>query len=415
MLIYTVQPGDTIFRIAMRLGSTVDLILAANELPDPNFITPGQKLLIPVLTGTVVRVQPGDSLFQIAQRFDLPVEVIAAANDLTPPYIIFPGQTLRIPLTLVNVTGCIAYESTRANGIWDTWFKSPSRAGSTRLTFNLGGPATVPIWSPDGRQIALVSPGGTLYVVDMTTRQSRMLLAGIGEFATFAWSPDSESIAVEVHGQIVLVDVNTAATSFITQGEAPTFLPGGERIAFTRAASNGQQILTINLDGTGLNLITTVSGATALSQLEVDPSGQLIAFVQTGPTESLVQIAELTSGRVLPTPITEVSRDFFPRWSPDGQILAYNSTIAAETGLVGQIRLVDRQGNLIEDLTDTACLGERIAWSPDGQYISYPNCLSRLPQITLVGLHRSPVQITAHGINVHPNWTSSSCPAGDAP
>lgn len=415
LLIYTVQPGDTIFRIAMRLGSTVALILAANQLPNPNLITPGQKLLVPVLTGTVVRVQPGDSLFQIAQKFDLPVEVIAAANNLTPPYVIFPGQVLQVPLTLVNTSGCIAYQSTRANGVWDTWLRSPSQVGSTRLTFNLGGPATVPTWSPDGSQIALVSPGGTLYVVDAATRQRRMLLGGLGEFADFAWAPDSQSIAVEVQEQIILVDVDTAATRFITTGQAPAFLPSGETIIFTRAASNGQQILTINLDGTDLRLIATISGADAISQLEVDPSGRLAAFVQSGPERSVVLIAELATGRILTTPITAVSRDFFPRWSPDGETLAYNSTLEQATGLTGRIRLVDRQGSLLTDLTDTACLGERLAWSPDGQYISYPNCLSRLPQITLVGLHRSPVQITAHGINVHPNWRAGNCSADAAP
>lgn len=399
----------------MRLGSTVALILAANQLPDPNLITPGQKLLVPVLTGTVVRVQPGDSLFRIAQRFDLPVEVIAAANNLTPPYVIFPGQVLQVPLILVNTVGCIAYESTRANGIWDTWLRSPSQVGSTRLTFNLGGPATVPMWSPDGSQVALVSPGGTLYVVNATTRQSRMLLGGLGEFANFAWAPDSQSIAVDVLGQIILVNVQTAATTFVTNGEAPAFLPDGQTIIFTRAASNGQQILTVNLDGTNQRLITTISGSDAISQLNVDPSGQLVAFMQSGPERSIVLTAELTSGRVFTTPLTAIGRDFFPRWSPDGQTLAYNSTLEQPTGLTGQIRLVDRQGHLLADLTDTACLGERIAWSPDGQYISYPNCLSRLPQITLVGLHRSPVQITAHGINVHPNWRSQNCPSDNAP
>lgn len=415
MLIYTVQPGDTIFRIALRFGSTVSLIVAANRLTEPNQITPGQKLLLPVLTGTAVRVQPGDTLFRIAQRFDLPIEVVAAANDLSPPYIIFPGQQLRIPVTLVNTTGCLAYQSTRANGVWDTWLRSPSRVGSTRLTFNLGGPATVPMWAPDGSQIAIVSPGGALSVINATTGQSRMLLGGLGEFADLVWSPDSQSIAVEVQSQIVLVDANTGGTRFITTGEGPEFLPDGETIIFTRGASNGQQILAINIDTGEQRLLTTVSGADAVSQLDADPSGQLVAIMQSGPERSIILIVELATGRVFTPPLTPVGRDFFPRWSPDGQILAYNSTLEQPAGLTGQIRLVDRQGNLVTDLTDTACLGERISWSPDGQFVSYPNCLNRLPQITLVGLHRLPVQITSHGINVHPNWRTQNCAQAVAP
>lgn len=46
--VYVVQPGDTLFKIAMRFGTTVDAILAANpEITDPNVIFPGQKILIP--------------------------------------------------------------------------------------------------------------------------------------------------------------------------------------------------------------------------------------------------------------------------------------------------------------------------------------------------------------------------------
>lgn len=46
--VYIVQPGDTLFRIAQRFGTTVDAILAANpDIKDPNVIFPGQKILIP--------------------------------------------------------------------------------------------------------------------------------------------------------------------------------------------------------------------------------------------------------------------------------------------------------------------------------------------------------------------------------
>ena len=46
--VYIVQPGDTLFKIAQRFGTTVNAILAANpEITDPNRIYPGQKILIP--------------------------------------------------------------------------------------------------------------------------------------------------------------------------------------------------------------------------------------------------------------------------------------------------------------------------------------------------------------------------------
>jgi len=44
---YTVQPGDTLIRIAQRYGTTVDKIVELNGLASPNQILVGQVLLIP--------------------------------------------------------------------------------------------------------------------------------------------------------------------------------------------------------------------------------------------------------------------------------------------------------------------------------------------------------------------------------
>ena len=45
--VYIVQPGDTLFSIARRFGTTVDVLVQLNHLSNPNLITPGQELLVP--------------------------------------------------------------------------------------------------------------------------------------------------------------------------------------------------------------------------------------------------------------------------------------------------------------------------------------------------------------------------------
>jgi len=48
MLIYIVQEGDTLYEIALRYEVTVDDIIEANDLSDPNALTIGQELFIPL-------------------------------------------------------------------------------------------------------------------------------------------------------------------------------------------------------------------------------------------------------------------------------------------------------------------------------------------------------------------------------
>ncbi len=44
---YTVQDDDTLSAIAARFGTTVDIIIALNNVADPNALQVGQKLLLP--------------------------------------------------------------------------------------------------------------------------------------------------------------------------------------------------------------------------------------------------------------------------------------------------------------------------------------------------------------------------------
>ncbi|PJF40403.1 MAG: LysM peptidoglycan-binding domain-containing protein [Chloroflexi bacterium] len=49
--VYTVQPGDTLFTIARRFGVTVQDIVSANSLANPNALSVGQQLIIPTVAG----------------------------------------------------------------------------------------------------------------------------------------------------------------------------------------------------------------------------------------------------------------------------------------------------------------------------------------------------------------------------
>lgn len=106
---YTIQPGDTLSKIAKQyLGDPgkYPVIFEANRevIKDPNLIYPGQMIRIPV-SGSAEQtytVQSGDTLSRIAQRFYGAANkyaVIFEANRdvIKDPNVIHPGQILRIP------------------------------------------------------------------------------------------------------------------------------------------------------------------------------------------------------------------------------------------------------------------------------------------------------------------------------
>lgn len=99
---YTVQWGDTLYALARRYNTTVEAIVALNALPNANFIRVGQVLSIPGSApspgaGTVYTVQPGDTLYSLARRYGTTVEAIQQANGIVNPWYIRVGQQLTIP------------------------------------------------------------------------------------------------------------------------------------------------------------------------------------------------------------------------------------------------------------------------------------------------------------------------------
>jgi LysM repeat protein len=103
-----VQSGENLFRIALQYGLSYQQLAAHNGIANPNFIVVGQVLKIPSgASGGVVTppsggagthtVQPGENLFRIALKYNMLYTALAAANGLSFPYTVYPGQRLVIP------------------------------------------------------------------------------------------------------------------------------------------------------------------------------------------------------------------------------------------------------------------------------------------------------------------------------
>lgn len=88
---HTVQPGDSLTKIAQQYNTTADAIATANRIVNPNLIYRGQVLVIPSAGTTPPVSQPsygsfnytivyGDTLSTIADRYGTTVQAILDAN-----------------------------------------------------------------------------------------------------------------------------------------------------------------------------------------------------------------------------------------------------------------------------------------------------------------------------------------------
>lgn len=93
---YTVQPGDTLSKIAKNFGISLNTLLWANDLNKNSKISIGQKLIILPVSGVMHFIQKGETLGEIAKTYKADIDKIISFNELSNQDI-FAGDILIIP------------------------------------------------------------------------------------------------------------------------------------------------------------------------------------------------------------------------------------------------------------------------------------------------------------------------------
>ncbi len=78
---YIVQPGDTLTHIARRFGTSVDAIVAANDIANPDLIIIGQVLDIPSASQAAVSAQPIYTGQSLASGYNMGVDTSNGRSD----------------------------------------------------------------------------------------------------------------------------------------------------------------------------------------------------------------------------------------------------------------------------------------------------------------------------------------------
>jgi membrane-bound lytic murein transglycosylase D len=100
---HVVARGDTLRGIARQHGVSVEDIMAANDIKNPEKIQPKMTLNLPVKSDVPspakeieYKVKKGDTIWSISRNFDVPAEKIMKWNKLSSNAAIFPGDNLKI-------------------------------------------------------------------------------------------------------------------------------------------------------------------------------------------------------------------------------------------------------------------------------------------------------------------------------
>ncbi len=191
----------------------------------------------------------------------------------------------------------------------------------------------VPVWSPDGQQIAYISGRNDqfdIFIIDIGTGVARNLTNYPKDDAYPSWSPDGSQILFHSNRNgnfdIFVTDANGSNLRQLTAADvpnlAPEWSPDGSQVSFTQAFDNRRQIALMNPDGSNVQLITSGENDSR-AHPSWSPDGQQLVFymVPELSTSSGIYIIDKTGQNL--RQVTQ-DTDFEPSWSPDGQWILFH-------------------------------------------------------------------------------------------
>jgi Tol biopolymer transport system component len=214
-----------------------------------------------------------------------------------------------------------------------------------------------------GTQIIATATWGEADTIDVYVQGSLLVTGWTAEGIPDLYSFNPGSMAVV--GQI---------TNDMLTEVAAKFSPDGTRIAYQSNAEGENKIFVMNADGSNPRRLTTTADTTAEDSPGWTPDGSRIVY--SAGRDIWISNADgsnpqqLTSGE---------ARDHQPSVSPDGQMIAYQST----TRNGADIYLMSIDGQQQRPVRETEELEMSPGWFPDGQ----------LAYISQHGSRRNPVQV----------------------
>jgi TolB protein len=221
---------------------------------------------------------------------------------------------------------------------------------SRRLNLN-------PSWSPDARALAYTTyrPNPDIFVSLLYQGVLQNPTKGVGTNYLPVFSPDGKQIAFmsgrDGNPEIYAMNVDGSnlrrLTNHVAGESSPTWSPSGSQIAFTSDRSGKAQIYVMNSsDGSGVRRLTVNESEADRPTWSPPPFNEIAFSASTGPRYD-IKVLEVSTGQIRQLTFGEGSNEG-PAWAPGGKHLAFTSTRA---GGRTQIFTIGRDGRGIRQIT----------------------------------------------------------------
>lgn len=212
--------------------------------------------------------------------------------------------------------------------------------------------------------------------------------------SALAWTPDGEALVYSMQGSLWRQAIDSETAVQLTSGPGydfqPDVSPDGQTVVFARYRADAIELHLLHLGSGEITALTT--GGDVNVEPRWSPEGDRLAFVSTQQTGRFhVFIGELVDGKLSASPLREeresaVYRYYYspfdhelsPVWAPDGNSLYFvnNPEVPYGSGNIVQLALEEgAEPRLVRK--------EETSWSaspdiaPDGRRIAYASYLGR--------------------------------------
>lgn len=148
------------------------------------------------------------------------------------------------------------------------------------------------------------------------------------------------------------------------RGPSPQFSPDGKSILFTSYREDVllgtvPDIWKVSVESGSARILIKMASAADFS-----PDGRSLVFAAIGPTGTSIQVRKPDGG------IHQVAATgYWPRWSPDGEWIAYTSS--NPEGGSGHLYIVQPDGSGNQQLTAESAYLYGLCWTPDSQWVVF--------------------------------------------